>query len=611
LVKTFKDHQHLLPFLKTLPDRPGVYQYFDSEGKIIYVGKAKSLRKRVMSYFNREKTESGKVAVMIRKVAFIEHIVVESELDALLLENNLIKQYQPRYNILLKDDKTFPWICIKKEPFPRVFPTRNLVNDGSEYFGPYASVKVMNNLLSLIRQLYQLRTCNFNLTRGNIDSGRFRVCLEYHIKNCKGPCEGYQGEDDYRNSIAEIRHILKGNINTVIRSLKEMMDKYASTLEFEKAHAIKERLILLERFQSKSTVVNPKIRDVDVFSWVDEGKSSSVNYLRVIDGAIVQSHNAELRNVLEEGREEVLLFAITDIRQRMGSTAPEIIVPFDVPMPTPEPRITVPKKGDKLRLLELSQQNLKYFVLEKRKRQELADPERHTRRIMQAMREDLRLPADPLHIECFDNSNLQGTNPVAAMVVFRNGRPAKGEYRHYNIRTVTGPDDFASMEEIIFRRYSRLLAEEKPLPQLIIVDGGKGQLSSALKSLEKLNLRGKIAIIGIAKRLEEIYYPGDPLPLHIDKRSETLKIIQHARNEAHRFGITHHRSKRSKEVNKTSLTDIPGIGDTLSKKLLSRYKSVKNILEAGEEDVARVIGKAKAKDVFMHFSGSSATLSNG
>ncbi|MFO7722063.1 MAG: excinuclease ABC subunit UvrC [Bacteroidales bacterium] len=611
MVKTFKDQHHLQPFLKTLPDRPGVYQYFDSDKNIIYVGKAKSLRKRVMSYFSKDKSSSGKVAVMIRKIAFIEHIVVESELDALLLENNLIKQFQPRYNILLKDDKTFPWICIKNEPFPRLFPTRNLMNDGSEYFGPYASVKIMNNLLGLIRQLYPLRSCNFSLTKTNIESGKFKVCLEYHIRNCKGPCEGFQVEEEYMASVAEIRHILKGNINAVIRSLKGMMDHFAGMLEFEKAQAVKERLLLLEKFQSKSTVVNPKIHDVDVFSWVDEGKASSVNYLRVIDGAIVQSHNVELRNVLEESREEVLLFAITDIRQRMGSTAPEIIVPFEIQMPSPAPLLTVPKKGDKLRLLELSQQNLKYFVLEKKKRQELTDPERHTRRIMQAMREDLRLTEDPVHIECFDNSNLQGTNPVAAMVVFRNGRPSKSEYRHYNIRTVKGPDDFASMEEIIFRRYSRVLAEEKPLPQLIIVDGGKGQLSSAVKSLEKLGLRGKIAIMGIAKKLEEIYYPDDPLPLHIDKRSETLRVIQHARNEAHRFGITHHRSKRDKEARRTALTDVPGIGDTLSKKLLARYKSLAKIMDAGEEEIAAVIGKTKAKTLFAFLQRGDETLTQG
>lgn len=601
MVKSFKDFSHLLPSLRTLPDKPGVYQYFDSDGVIIYVGKAKSLKKRVSSYFHKEKFENGKVAVLVRKIASIEHIVVATELDALLLENNLIKQYQPRYNIQMKDDKTFPWICLKNEPFPRLFSTRNVVHDGSEYFGPYASVRLMNNLLGLIRQLYQLRTCAFSLTETNIGSGKFRICLQYHIKNCKGPCEGLQTAEDYMAAVAEIRLILRGNISQVIRILRSMMEQYAVSLEFEKAHQVKERLILLEKFQSKSTVVNPKIRDVDVFSFVDEGKSASVNYLKVVEGAIVQSHNIELRNQLGEEPAEVLLYAVTDLRMRMHSVAPEVILPFQVTMPGDSPTVTVPQRGDKMKLLELSQQNLKYFVMEKRKKQELVDPERHTKRIMQTMRTDLRLSADPQHIECFDNSNLQGTNPVAAMVVFRNGKPAKSEYRHYNIKTVEGPDDFASMAEIIQRRYGRLLAEEKPLPQLIIVDGGKGQLSAAVSSLEKLGLRGSIAIIGIAKRLEEIYYPDDPLPMHIDKRSETLRIIQHARNEAHRFGITHHRSRREKEVTRTELTEIRGIGTGIAQKLLTHYKSVQKIKESTETELATLVGSAKARLIVEHF----------
>ncbi len=600
-MKSFRDHSHLMPALRTLPDKPGVYRFFDSENNLLYIGKARSLKKRVASYFNKEKFESGKVAVLVRKTAFINHIVVESELDALLLENNLIKQHQPKYNIQLKDDKTFPWLCIRKESFPRFFSTRNVVHDGSDYFGPYASVRLMNNLVELIRQLYPLRTCNLNLTPVNIASGRFKICLQYHIKNCRGPCEGFQTEEDYMASVDEIRHILKGNITLVIRALKGLMEQHARNLDFEKAQQVKERLILLEKFQSKSTIVNPNIRDVDVLSFLDEGKTAAINYLKVINGAIVQSHNVEVKKALEEEREEVLLFAMTDLRQRFHSEAPEVILPFAVEIPPPGPAVTVPQRGDKLRLLELSQQNLKYFVLEKRKKQELVDPERHTRRIMQALREDLRLNEDPVHIECFDNSNLQGSNPVAAMVVFRNGRPAKSEYRHFNIRTVTGPDDFASMAEIIHRRYARLLREEKPMPQLIIVDGGKGQLSAALHSLEKLGLRGKIAIIGIAKKLEEIYYPDDPLPLHIDKRSESLRVIQHARNEAHRFGITHHRSKRVKEVTSTELTSIEGIGPTTAQKLLKKFRSVKGILSAGETEIAKVTGIARAKRIIEHF----------
>ncbi len=603
--KSFKDHTHLSTTIKSLPGTPGVYRFFNSEGEVIYIGKAKHLRRRVTSYFTKERSSSGKVAVMVRKVASINHIVVETELDALLLENNLIKEFQPRYNIQMKDDKSFPWICIKNEPFPRVFSTRNRINDGSDYFGPYASVRVMNNLLDLIRQLYPLRTCKHRLTAENINRGKFKVCLEYHIKNCKGPCEGKQTEEDYRLGIAEIKHILRGNITQVIKALRSTMDQLAAEMAFEKAQQVKERLLLLEKFRSKSAVVNPKIRDVDVFSWFAEGDQATVNYLRVIDGAIVQSHHANLKFKLEESREEVMLFAVTEIRNRFHSEAPELILPFDISMPSPSPLITVPKLGDKKKLLELSQQNLKYYILEKRKRQDLVDPERHTRRIMQTMQHDLSLPEEPIHIECFDNSNLQGTNPVAAMVVFRNGKPAKSEYRHFNIKTVEGPDDFASMEEVVYRRYARLLKEEKTLPQLIIVDGGKGQLSSAVKSLDRLGIRGKTAIIGIAKKLEEIYFPDDPIPLHIDKRSETLKVIQHARNEAHRFGISHHREKREKEITGTGLTDLPGIGNKTANKLLAKFKSIRKITEAGEEEIAKLIGPAKAKLLFEKIKRNS------
>jgi excinuclease ABC subunit C len=596
------DHSHLSPTLRTLPDSPGVYQFLNAEGEILYVGKAKSLKKRVSSYFVGDRAHSGKVKVLVRRIAVIEHIVVDTELDALLLENSLIKQYQPRYNIQLKDDKTYPWICVKKEPFPRVFSTRNMVNDGSEYFGPYASGRVMHNLLELIRQLYPLRTCAYRLTDEAISSGKYKVCLQYHIKNCLGPCEGLQTAKEYRRSIDEIRSILKGNVVAVIRSLRQQMDTYAAALEFERAQRVKVRIGLLEQYRSKSIVVNPKYKDVDVFSYHADGDAATVNYLKVIEGAIVQSHHVALRRGLDEAREEVLLYTITDIRQKFHSEAPEVLVPFPVRLPGSFPNLTVPQRGDKLRLLELSQQNLKLHVLEQKKRQELADPERHTRRIMQQMKSDLRLSQEPVYIECFDNSNLQGTNPVAAMVVFRNGRPAKSEYRHFNIKTVEGPDDFASMQEVITRRYSRLLAEEKELPQLIVVDGGKGQLSSAVESLERLGLRGTIAVIGIAKRLEEIYYPDDPLPLHIDKRSESLKVIQHARNEAHRFGITHHRGRREKGVRETALTQVSGIGKGTAEKLLTTFKSLTALLEAGEKSVAAVVGPAKARLLFEHFN---------
>lgn len=589
-----------------LPDSPGVYQFLNAEGEVLYVGKAKSLKKRVASYFTGDRSQSGKVKVLARRIQTIEHIVVDTELDALLLENSLIKQYQPRYNIQLKDDKTYPWICVKNEPFPRVFSTRNRVDDGSEYFGPYASGKVMHNLLDLIRQLYPLRTCAYRLTGEAIASGKYKVCLQYHIKNCLGPCEGLQTEESYLSSVEEIRAILKGSVATVIRGLRQQMDLFAQELEFEQAHKVKERIGLLEQYRSKSTVVNPKYKDVDVFSYHGEGDLATVNYLKVIEGAIVQSHHVTLRRGLDEPREEVLLYAITAIRQQFQSKAPEVLLPFQVSLPGPFPVLNIPKRGDKLRLLELSQQNLRLYVLDQKKRQELADPERHTRRIMQQMKSDLRLSQEPAYIECFDNSNLQGAHPVAAMVVFRNGRPSKGEYRHFNIKTVEGPDDFASMHEVITRRYGRLLAEGKELPQLIVVDGGKGQLSSAVESLEKLGLHGKVAVIGIAKRLEEIYYPDDPFPLHIDKRSETLKVIQHARNEAHRFGITHHRGKRDKGITATALTEVAGIGKGTATKLLSTFKSVSAMLQAGEEKVGEVVGPAKARLVFRHFINEPA-----
>jgi excinuclease ABC subunit C len=605
-----KYYETLEPVIKTLPDKPGIYQFFDKEGKILYVGKAKELKKRVASYFNKDISHSGKLRVLVKKIAEIQHIVVDTELDALLLENNLIKKYQPRYNVMLKDDKTFPWICIKKEPFPRIFSTRNVIHDGSEYFGPYASVRMMNTLLDLVRQLYPLRTCKLNLTEQNIRKKKFRVCLEFHLGNCLGPCEGLQSAEDYDKSIREIREIIKGNISSVINQLRKLMKEYAEKLEFEKAQVVKERLELLEKYQSKSTVVNPKIENVDIFSIITDAEAGYVNYIKVINGAIVQSHTVELKKKLDETPEELLFHALFDLRNRFESNAKEVIVPFKPEENLPDANFTVPQRGDKKQLLELSERNCKYYKLEKEKQMELVDPERHTKRILSQMKKDLHMDAEPRHIECFDNSNIQGDFPVAAMVCFKNGKPDKKEYRHFNIKTVEGPNDFASMEEVIYRRYKRLLYEEKPLPQLVIVDGGKGQLSSAVKSLDKLGLRGKITIIGIAKKLEEIYYPGDTYPLYLDKKSETLKMIQHLRDEAHRFGITHHRAKREKGTIKSVLTDIEGIGYTNAQKLLWKFKSIKNIKKAALPQLQETIGKAKGKIVYDYFQSDDSKPGN-
>ena len=591
----------LTALVKVLPDKPGIYQFIDGGGTIIYIGKAKNLKKRVASYFKKDHSFSGKISVMVKKISDIQHIVVDSELDALLLENNLIKKYLPRYNVMLKDDKTFPWICIKNERFPRIFSTRNIIKDGSEYFGPYASGKMMHTVLELIRSLYPLRNCKHNLSKKNVDSGKYKVCLEYHIGNCLGPCIGKQTEEDYDNFIREIREIIKGNISTIIRELKKMMMMHAGDFEFERAQIIKEKLQLLENYKSKSTVVNPKINNVDVFSIITDEKFGYVNFLRVVNGAIVQAHTIELKKKLDESDSDLLSLAVTDIRQRFGDSRRELILPFRPEQELPDIKVTIPRKGDKKQLLELSERNAKYYKLEKQKKLDLIDPERHSRRILETMKEDLRMKEQPVHIECFDNSNMQGDYPVAAMVCFKNARPAKKEYRHYNIKTVEGPDDFASMEEVIYRRYKRLMTEKKDLPQLIVVDGGKGQLSSALKSLEKLKLRGKITIIGIAKKLEEIYYPGDSLPMFLDKTSETLRVIRHLRDEAHRFGITHHRKRMEKGTIRSELTDIDGIGFNTAQKLLWKFKSVKKIKEAKEEQLAEVIGKSKAGIVFRHF----------
>ena len=587
--------------IRTLPDKPGVYQFLDEKDKVIYIGKAKSLKKRVSSYFSKDTGQSGKTTVMVKKIAGIQHVVVDTELDALLLENNLIKKYQPRYNINLKDDKSFPWLCIKNERFPRIFSTRHVIHDGSEYYGPYASVKLMNTLLDLIHQLYPLRTCKFSLSEKNIRAKKFKVCLEYHLGNCKGPCEELQAEEDYNEAIAEIREIIKGNISNVVSNSRKLMKQYADLLAFEKAQVVKEKLNMLERYQSKSLVVNPRINNVDVFSIISDQESAYVNYLRIINGAIVQAHTIEMKKKLDETDSELLTLAVADLRQRFESDSQELILPFNLDFKFPAIIVTIPKIGDKKQLLDLSERNAKYYKLEKRKQMELVDPERHTKRILSTMMKDLRLPELPIHIECFDNSNIQGDYPVAAMVCFKNAKPSKADYRHFNINTVAGPNDYASMEEVILRRYKRIVEEQQTLPQLIIIDGGKGQLSSAVGILEKIGLRGKISIIAIAEKLEELYFPNDPVPLHIDKKSETLRLIQYMRDEAHRFGITHYRKKHEKGVIKSTLTEIDGIGEGYAKKLLYKFKSVKRIGEASLEELQQAIGKVKGKQVYDFF----------
>jgi excinuclease ABC subunit C len=589
------DNPSIVLQLQTLPDSPGVYQYYDKEGKILYVGKAKNLKKRVASYFNKTH-DTAKTNVLVRKIVDIKHIVVATEADALLLENNLIKKLQPRYNVMLKDDKTYPWICIKKEPFPRIFSTRRMIKDGSEYFGPYTNFKTVNTLLDMIKELYPLRTCNYDLNRQNINSGKYKVCLEYHIGNCKGPCEGYEPIEKYQIQVDAIREILKGNFKDSLRGFKKTMQELATNMHFEEAQKIKEKIEVLENYQSRSTILNPKISNIDVFSIVSDETMAYVNFLQIAHGAIIRSHTLEIKKKLDESDEALLELAVVELRERFNLTSKEIIIPFELNFGD-KIKVTVPHLGDKKQILELSQRNAKYQRLEQLKQIQIVDPERHTNRIMAQMMKDLRLSTEPRHIECFDNSNIQGTNPVSACVVFKDGKPSKKDYRHFNIRTVEGPNDFASMEEVVYRRYKRLVDEKQPLPQLIIIDGGKGQLSSALKSIDDLDLRGKIAVIGIAKRLEELFYPGDSAPLYLDKKSETLKIIQHLRNEAHRFGITHHRDKRSKSALQTTIETIPGIGEKTMQTLIKHFKSVKRLKLATEKEISEVIGASKAKKI--------------
>lgn len=585
--------------IRTLPTSPGVYQYYDKEDKLLYIGKAKNLKKRVNSYFTKNH-DNYKTKVLVKKIRTIKHIVVASETDALLLENNLIKRYQPRFNVMLKDDKTYPWICIKKERFPRVFPTRNLIKDGSEYFGPYTNFKTVHTLLDLIKGLYQLRTCNYDLSKEKIDNRKYKVCLEYHLGNCKGACEGLQEEQEYRENIHAIREIVKGNFKDSLQRFRKQMMDHATRMEFEDAQRIKEKIEVLENYQAKSTIVNPKISNVDVFSIISDESYGYVNFLQLSYGSIIRSHTTEIKKKLEETDKELLELAIVELRQRFDSSSKELFVPIAVDVGE-NLKITIPQLGDKKKIVDLSLRNAKYYRQERFKQIKIIDPDRHIKRLMAQMKKDLRLPEEPVHIECFDNSNIQGTHPVAACVVFKNGKPSKKEYRKFNIKTVEGANDFASMEEVVYRRYKRLLEEKEPLPQLIIVDGGKGQLSSGLKALEDLGLRGKITIIGIAKRLEEIYYPGDSIPLYLDKKSESLKIIQHLRNEAHRFGITFHRQKRSKAALETELDTIPGIGEKTVIELLSHFRSVKRIREATKKELTEVVGNSRATKVYNYY----------
>ncbi len=586
--------------LSSLPTGPGVYQFYDNKDVILYVGKAKNLKKRVTSYFTKNH-EYGKTRVMVKKIDKIKHIVVATESDALLLENNLIKEYRPRYNVLLKDDKSYPWICLKNERFPRLFPTRRVIRDGSEYYGPYTSMKTVRTLLDLIKSVYPLRTCNYDLSHEKIRNGKYKVCLEYHLGNCKGPCEDLQTNEEYSRQIDDIREIVKGNFKSSLHYFKGQMKKLANEMRFEEAQQIKEKIDILENYQVKSTVVNPKISNVDVFTIISDEAFAYVNFLQLSHGSIVRSHTMEIKKKLSEDDEDLLQLAIVEIRQRFKSESKEIYLPFHVLVPSGL-IVSIPKLGDKKRILEMSERNAKFFRQERFNQIRIIDPDRHTNRIMGQMKKDLRLSAEPRHIECFDNSNIQGSNPVAACVVFRDGKPSKKEYRHYNIKTVEGPDDFASMEEVVYRRYKRLLEEEASLPQLIVIDGGKGQLSSALKSLDMLGLRGKIAIIGIAKRLEEIYFPGDSIPLYLDKKSESLKITQQLRNEAHRFGITFHRNKRSKTAISSELEGINGVGEKTAKELLKHFKSVKRIKEATLENLKGIVGESKAKKVYESFN---------
>jgi excinuclease ABC subunit C len=593
---------HIKSILKALPEKAGVYQFFEENGSILYVGKAKVLKNRVTSYFNKNKYESIKTKLMVKKIRDIKYSVVETESDALLLEDSLIKKFKPRYNILLKDDKSYSSIVIKNEPFPRVQSTRQILNDGSTYFGPYTSGKSLYSILDLIKELYPLRTCTLNLSKANIQAKKFKVCLEYHLGNCLGPCVGKQREEDYQQGVQHIKRIIKGEYLEAVKNLKKDMLLLASEQKFEQAQQLKERIQTLENFQAKSTIVNTDIDNVEVFSIASDAQSIYANYMHIVRGSIVHVYTAEVVRQLDETDEEVLAFVIRSFRERMKSQAKSALIPFEIHEKIPGLELHVPQRGDKKKLVELSLKNANHFLLEARKRAAFLDPERNTQRILETMKKDLRLPELPVHIECFDNSNIQGTNPVSACVVFKNAKPSKSDYRIFNIQSVVGPDDFASMREAVYRRYARLIQEEQPLPQLLIIDGGKGQLSSAMESLDLLGLRGKIAVIGIAKRLEEIFFPGDSIPIYLDKRSESLKIIQHLRNEAHRYGLSKHRQRRSKGAIHSELENIAGVGKKTIEKLLQHFSSVVRIKAATQKEIEQVVGEKIAEKIKNYFT---------
>jgi excinuclease ABC subunit C len=587
---------------KTIPSKPGVYRFLDQEGTILYVGKAKNLKNRLNSYFGDKKHMQYKTVVLTRTAHNIEFTVVETEHDALLLENSLIKKFQPRYNIMLKDGKSYTYICIKNEPFPRVFFTRRIIRDGSTYFGPYTSKYRANVLLDIIKKLFQLRTCSLQLREENIRKGKFKLCLEYHIKNCLGPCEGYESQDDYERKIDQVRNILKGNLGSVKSYIVGSMKAHAENLEFEQAQVLKDKLFAFEDYQATSTVVSTSIKDLDVFAYTIEGNMAYVHYLKIVNGALINTDIAEIQMNLDDDPADFLSYVIPAVRERFESTAPEIVVPVEVPLPYEKVVITIPKRGDKLKLLELAEKNITYYLLQKKKDQINSQKKvSSAERILTTLKNDLHMQATPMHIECFDNSNLQGTNPVSSCVVFKNAKPSNKDYRHFNVKTVEGPNDFASMEEVVYRRYRRMLDENTPLPQLIIIDGGKGQLGAAVNSLEKLGILDKVTVIGIAKRLEEIFFPGDSVPLYINKKSESLKLIQQARNEAHRFAISFHRDQRSKNFLQTQLTGIPGIGNVTAQKLLKAFGSVQRLREADLEEISKVAGEKIAKRLKEYF----------
>ena len=593
---------YLNNILQSLPSKPGIYQFFDNVSKVIYIGKAKNLKNRVSSYFTN-KHDSAKTRILVRNIRDIQYIVVKTEADALLLENSLIKKYRPKYNIQLKDDKTYPWICIKKEPFSRVFSTRRVISDGSKYYGPYPSVKVVNTLLELFNELFPIRTCNLDLVDDKINSKKFKICLEYHIGNCKGPCEGFESKEDYQSYLNQIDHILRGNLGLVKKELTNRMNVAAINFQYEEAQNWKSKIQILGKYQSKSEVVSSRIKQVDVITCLKvNSKKSFVNYLMICNGAIVHGQTIELETLLDETKEQIIEFALNQMRSRFGSQSKEVIVEEHMQgLESSGLKLIVPKKGDKLSLLDLSKRNLTFFSLDRQKRIELKAEQKRPTRILEQLQLDFKLKDIPVYMECFDNSNIQGTNPVSACVVFKNGKPSKKDYRHYNIKTVIGPDDFASMREVVYRRYKRLLDEMSDLPQLVVIDGGKGQLSAAVEVLQKLGLYGQIAIIGIAKKLEEIYFPNDSIPLYLDKKSESLKLIQFMRNEAHRFGIEHHRTKRSKNAFDSDLENISGIGTKSIEKLMRHFKTINGIRIAKLNELEKVVGKVKAVEISNYF----------